>query len=74
MSTPLRLVQYVVVRRDLLDTLKWPFGAVITQACHACTSVIHTTYHDEHTQMYLSDLGNMHKVVLEVGNSNEIQF
>ncbi|KAJ8628920.1 hypothetical protein MRB53_022243 [Persea americana] len=27
------LVQYVVLRRDLIDT--WPLGSVVTQGCHA---------------------------------------
>eukprot|EP00965_Chrysotila_dentata_P072759 2404958-Pleurochrysis_carterae.AAC.1 len=27
------LVQFVVVRRDLLKTLEWPTGSVIAQAC-----------------------------------------
>lgn len=62
----LKLVQYVVVRRDLLDVLKWPVGAVIAQACHACTAVIHLNYEDDMTKEYLKDLDNMHKVVLEV--------
>lgn len=65
MST-LKLVQYVVVRRDLLDALKWPVGAVVAQACHACTAVIHLNYEDDMTKEYLKDLDNMHKVVLEV--------
>jgi len=59
------IVQYVVVRGDLLKTLQWPVGAVIAQACHACTAVTHLFYNDEHTQAYLADLDNMHKVVLE---------
>ena len=62
----LKLVQYVIVRRDLIDSLKWPVGAVIAQACHACTAAVHMTYDDEHTQLYLSKLDSMHKVVLEV--------
>ena len=33
------LVQYVVVRGDLAQALKWPLGAVVAQACHACTAV-----------------------------------
>lgn len=65
-SSTLKLVQYVVVRRDLLDVMKWPVGAVIAQACHACTAAIHLNYSDGHTQEYLTDLDNMHKVVLEV--------
>ncbi|XP_066533725.1 putative peptidyl-tRNA hydrolase PTRHD1 [Hoplias malabaricus] len=59
------LVQYVVVRSDLIHSLSWPLGAVITQACHAATAVIHLHYSDPDTQLYLSDLDNMHKVVLQ---------
>lgn len=29
------IVQYLIVRRDLLEELKWPTGSVISQACHA---------------------------------------
>ena len=61
-----RLVQYVVVRRDLLDGLSWPTGAVIAQACHACTAAIHLFYSEDSTKEYLRDLDSMHKVVLEV--------
>lgn len=60
------IVQYVVVRGDLMRTMGWPLGAVVAQACHACTAVIHLFYNDAHTQAYLADLDNMHKVVLEV--------
>lgn len=60
------LVQYVLVRGDLTRTLKWPSGAVMAQACHACVAVVHTYYSDPDMQAYLKDLGNMHKVVLEV--------
>ena len=60
----LGLVQYVVVRSDLLTTLSWPVGAVIAQACHACTAVAHVYQEDENMQRYLSDIDNMHKVGL----------
>ncbi|XP_018592467.2 putative peptidyl-tRNA hydrolase PTRHD1 [Scleropages formosus] len=60
-----RLVQYVVVRSDLARILGWPFGAVIAQACHAATAVIHLNYSDPDTQEYLAELDTMHKVVLE---------
>lgn len=63
------LVQYVVVRRDLLETMKWPIGAVIAQACHACNAVTHLFYNDNYTQAYLANLDAMHKVVLEVSIS-----
>ncbi|XP_020299972.1 putative peptidyl-tRNA hydrolase PTRHD1 [Pseudomyrmex gracilis] len=62
------IVQYVVVRGDLLKTMGWPVGAVIAQACHACTAVTHLYYNDAHTQAYLADLDNMHKVVLEAAD------
>lgn len=63
-----RLVQYVVVRTDLLQQLSWPLGAVITQACHAATAAIHLHYGDPDTQRYLAELGSMHKVVLGVSD------
>lgn len=65
-----RLVQYVVVRADLIHALSWSLGAVITQACHAATAAIHVNYGDPDTQEYLSDLENMHKVVLQVRAQN----
>ncbi|XP_008336196.3 putative peptidyl-tRNA hydrolase PTRHD1 [Cynoglossus semilaevis] len=63
-ATPSRLVQYVVVRADLVHKLSWPLGAVITQACHAATAAIHLHYTDPDTQRYLAELDSMHKVVL----------
>ncbi|CAH1406726.1 unnamed protein product [Nezara viridula] len=65
-----QIVQYVLVRSDLLTSLNWPVGAVIAQACHACSAVIHLFYNDEYTQKYLSELDSMHKVVLEVPNED----
>lgn len=61
-----RLVQYVVVRSDLVHQLSWPLGAVITQACHAATAAVHLFYTDPDTQRYLQELDSMHKVVLAV--------
>ncbi|XP_068199123.1 putative peptidyl-tRNA hydrolase PTRHD1 [Antennarius striatus] len=63
-GSPRRLVQYVVVRSDLVHKLSWPLGAVITQACHAATAAIHLHYGDADTQRYLAELDSMHKVVL----------
>ena len=45
MSNP--IVQYVVVRSDLMKTLSWPVGALIAQACHASTAVMHQFYDHE---------------------------
>ncbi|CAN9507508.1 unnamed protein product [Ophioblennius macclurei] len=63
-ASPGRLVQYVVVRSDLVHALSWPLGAVITQACHAATAAIHLHYGLTDTQRYLEELDSMHKVVL----------
>ncbi|XP_026464416.1 putative peptidyl-tRNA hydrolase PTRHD1 [Ctenocephalides felis] len=67
------IVQYVVVRGDLLRTLGWPVGAVVAQACHATTACMHLFRDDPDTQEYLKDMDNMHKVVLEAPNENTIQ-
>ncbi|XP_050303521.1 putative peptidyl-tRNA hydrolase PTRHD1 [Anthonomus grandis grandis] len=67
------MVQYVVVRGDLIkEPLKWPLGALLAQACHAVTAVTHLYYEDEQTQIYLKDLDNMHKVVLEAPNEQSL--
>lgn len=65
-AAPRCLVQYIVVRSDLVHTLSWPLGAVISQACHAATAAIHLNYNDPDTQEYLAELDSMHKVVLQV--------
>ena len=59
------LVQFVVVRRDLLKTLEWPVGSVIAQACHACLAVAWEHRDDADVAAYLGDLDSMHKVVKE---------
>ncbi|XP_002515344.2 putative peptidyl-tRNA hydrolase PTRHD1 [Ricinus communis] len=60
------LVQYVVLRRDLIDT--WPMGSVVTQGCHASVSAIWENKDDPHTLQYCSpeNIDFMHKVTLEV--------
>ncbi|XP_034435303.1 putative peptidyl-tRNA hydrolase PTRHD1 isoform X1 [Hippoglossus hippoglossus] len=65
-GSPARLVQYVVVRSDLVHALSWPLGAVITQACHAATAALHVFRSDPDTARYLEELDSMHKVVLGV--------
>ncbi len=62
------VVQFVVVRRDLLKTLEWPVGSVIAQACHACLAVTWEHRDDADVQRYLAagSIDSMHKVVKEV--------
>ena len=62
-----KLVQYIALRKDLLATLNWPLGALVAQACHACSAVLHIHRDDTDTQAYLAEVDLMHKVVLEVG-------
>ncbi|KAK7789407.1 hypothetical protein R5R35_010267 [Gryllus longicercus] len=57
------LVQYIILRGDLLKT--WKVGPMIAQACHGVTAVMAKHYSDPYVQEYLQDLDNMHKVVLE---------
>lgn len=71
MTSP--IVQYVVVRGDLLKELSWPVGAVIAQACHAVTAATHLFRDDPDTQTYLSNLDNMRKVVLEASNEDTLR-
>lgn len=56
------IVQYVVLRRDLIDT--WPLGSVVTQGCHASVCVIWSHKDDPHTLEYCSsqNIDSMHKV------------
>ena len=61
-----KIVQYVAVRKDLSSVLKWPTGAVIAQACHACTAVVISYKDDPYTLEYVQELDRMHKVVVEV--------
>lgn len=66
------IVQYVIVRGDLYKELNWPIGALIAQACHAVTAVTHLYYNDEETKLYLTDIDNMHKIVLESPNEQSL--
>ena len=62
------IVQYIAVRSDL----KWSKGAMIAQACHASSAAIHLNYEDQETRQYLKDLDNMHKIVVNVPNENDL--
>ncbi|KAJ1849302.1 hypothetical protein LPJ73_003758 [Coemansia sp. RSA 2703] len=59
---------FIVIRKDLQKVLNWPLGSIVTQGCHASTSVIWKFRDDERVKEYTSDLENMHKVALETKN------
>ncbi|KAI3929200.1 hypothetical protein MKX01_006436 [Papaver californicum] len=67
------VVQYVVLRRDLIDS--WPLGSVVTQGCHASVAAIWSHKDDTHTIVYCSpdNIDSMHKVTLEVKGETQIQ-
>ncbi|XP_063701679.1 putative peptidyl-tRNA hydrolase PTRHD1 [Culicoides brevitarsis] len=67
-----QLIQYVVVRGDLLKVQNWPLGALIAQCCHAATAVNHLFRDDPTTMKYFEDLDNMHKVVLEAPDEQSL--
>lgn len=56
------IVQYVVLRRDLIDT--WPLGSVVTQGCHASVAAVWAYRDRPDTAAYVSDsnIDCMHKV------------
>lgn len=62
------IVQYILVRTDL----KWGTGATIAQACHASSASIYKTLNHPSTIKYLSDLENMHKVVLKADKLDDL--
>lgn len=66
------LVQYVVIRGDLYRHLKWPIGALIAQSCHACTAVTAMYKDDPNLLQYIADIDNMHKVVLEAKDEENL--
>lgn len=58
------LVQYIVLRKDLWNSLQWPLGSIIAQACHASTAALWLSKDDDATLSYCAAerLDHMHKV------------
>ncbi|KAG7550216.1 Peptidyl-tRNA hydrolase PTH2 [Arabidopsis thaliana x Arabidopsis arenosa] len=66
------VVQYVVLRRDLIDS--WPLGSVVTQGCHASVAAICSFKDDPVTLQYCDPqhIDSMHKVTLEVKGETQM--
>lgn len=62
------IVQYILIRTDL----KWGTGAMIAQACHASSASIYKTLNNPSTVRYLSDLENMHKIILKADKLDDL--
>ncbi|CAG5046391.1 unnamed protein product [Parnassius apollo] len=67
------IVQYILLRSDLLKDLGWSIGALVAQACHASSAVLYIFKDDEYTVQYMNDLDSMHKVVLEIPNEESLR-
>lgn len=69
------LVQHVVIRRDLVDALKWPLGSVVAQGCHAAVAAIWQERDRSLVQQYCGEdnIDSMHKVVLEIKGEAQLR-
>ncbi|XP_008781800.1 putative peptidyl-tRNA hydrolase PTRHD1 [Phoenix dactylifera] len=67
------IVQYVVLRRDLVDT--WPLGSIVSQGCHASVAAIwsHRDHPDTAAYCSESNIDSMHKVTLEVKGETQLR-
>lgn len=68
-----KIVQYIVLREDLQKKLKWPLGAVIAQACHACMGIVTSNMMDDCVKRYLKDMDRMHKVVVGIESEDSLK-
>ena len=68
------LLQYVVLRKDLWETQRWPLGSIVAQACHATTAALWSSRDSPETLEYCSEsnLDTMHKVVLEIKGVDQL--
>jgi peptidyl-tRNA hydrolase len=73
------LVQYVVMRSDLIKAFKWNIGGLIANGCHASIAVIADHLNDADVRAYIGLAGDegqrtqMHKVVLAVKDEAELR-
>ncbi|KAJ3002701.1 UNVERIFIED_CONTAM: peptidyl-tRNA hydrolase domain-containing protein 1 [Siphonaria sp. JEL0065] len=67
------LTVFIIVRKDLAKTLNWPMGAVIGNACHAATAVLHKYRDEQRVIEYMADLEGLRKVVMETKNEGSLE-
>ncbi|KAL3683055.1 hypothetical protein R1sor_001077 [Riccia sorocarpa] len=69
------LVQYIVIRKDLVLEQNWPLGSIISQGCHAAVAAIWLHKGDPETVLYCrpENLDHMHKVTLEVKGETQLR-
>jgi peptidyl-tRNA hydrolase len=66
-----RLIQYIVIRKDLVGK-QWSMGAIVAQGCHAATAAIAKTLAKPETIQYLEDYEGMTKCVLGADNVDSL--
>jgi peptidyl-tRNA hydrolase len=71
------VVQYVVVRTDLVQSMGWPLGSVVAQACHAAVAIIwRERNHSELMREYFGEndelVPSMHTVVLGISSEEKM--
>ena len=67
-----KLTQYIVIRKDLWREQKWPLGSICAQVAHASVAALQKFNDTEQTKLYLQDLTEMRKVVLEVKSDTQL--
>lgn len=65
-------LMYIILRSDLLTELKWPVGAIATQAAHAATACIWCFREDFEVAEYMKDIDHLRKVTLKVLALNSV--
>ena len=70
MTSP--LIQYIILRRDLLDSFKWPIGALVAQGCHVSVAAIEKFRSMPETAQYLNNTNQMRKVILAIPNKMQL--
>uniref|UniRef100_A0A7S4KYL5 peptidyl-tRNA hydrolase n=1 Tax=Paramoeba aestuarina TaxID=180227 RepID=A0A7S4KYL5_9EUKA len=70
------LVQYIVVRKDLLKKpFSWSNGAIVSNSCHASLAVIAENWSHENVQLYLKNhIRDADTTILEGGEPNSSLF
>ena len=68
------LVQYIIMRSDLVKQHKWNVGGLIANGSHAAVAVIAEQWQDKDVQQYVTgaDGKQMHTVVLAANDEKEL--
>ncbi|CAD5218113.1 unnamed protein product [Bursaphelenchus okinawaensis] len=67
------LVMYILLRKDLQTSLKWPIGALCSQAAHAATACLWSFKDDPDVVSYMKDMDSMHKITLAVEDEDMLK-